>query len=271
MLKLDRAKEHFHSFLSELRTFYESQPWEFVSCLEHGDLVLRLKSFEKIPLRLSVLIGDLIHNARSALDCAVVELAHRGMGTVARPPTDTEEGHFFFPITDTEKQFNRIRRRLQRFLSDSVLDAIAIVQPWSEVGIRTGKTTEQGSESMNAKLVLHSKLRRLTRLSNIDKHRRLSLTLFRPHSVSEYDPAHPLPSLDNIDSLEGVEWLKTASTKPPQLVTLPDGFSLPEPEYEFYFACEELTEGAEIGRYIRADGRPMHKIDCARKPSGCTQ
>ncbi|WP_433685400.1 hypothetical protein [Nocardia sp. CA-119907] len=126
MLKLERAKEHFHEFVAELERYGKSDPWQFSVAHEEflrgspgSDLVLHLKEHTPIPRRLAVVVGDLVHNLRSALDCAIVELASRCEGPVGRSPTEAEERAFQFPVTEKKADFESSinRRKLRLFLS----------------------------------------------------------------------------------------------------------------------------------------------------------
>jgi hypothetical protein len=86
--KLERAREHFEFIETELRTnpdgrFWEENPDPLVAEVEaegrEHALYLRLRK-EPDFQRWGLLLGDGMHNLRSALDLAVYELAIRASG-----------------------------------------------------------------------------------------------------------------------------------------------------------------------------------------------
>lgn len=71
-----------------------------------GDLVYRSRVDAQPPVEWSVLIGDIVHNARSALDHLAYALVIRDGGT--------PDEHTYFPITDQATGFgNRLRSSLR--------------------------------------------------------------------------------------------------------------------------------------------------------------
>ncbi|MBY8862016.1 hypothetical protein K7711_36455 [Nocardia sp. CA2R105] len=274
MLKLERAKEHFHEFIADLDRYRKSDPWQFSVALEDplrrgtgSDLVLRLKAHTPIPRRLAVVVGDLVHNLRSALDCAIVELASRGEGPAGRPPTESEERAFQFPITEEKADFEDWidHRKLRLFLSPDVVRAIEIVQPWYKTQELARWDGRPDDTALVRGIVLLSYLRRLQKLNNTDKHRQISMMLLGPDSVGGSPDKREFPH-----GLEGIEWLGVPRREIVEIseLELPEGFEWPDPndeedeEYDFFFSGDEIVDGAEIGRYICADpARAMEQID----------
>jgi hypothetical protein len=74
--KLDRANVHLETLHSEVQAFRKRQPYriegEFDA--ERSGYVFCLHIVERPPIRWGVLIGELVHNARSALDNLIWEL-----------------------------------------------------------------------------------------------------------------------------------------------------------------------------------------------------
>ncbi len=67
--KIERAKEHLAEFDREINAFIDSKPYKFISHFDpDGTHHVILKSHTPMPIRFSTLIGDVVHNARSALD-----------------------------------------------------------------------------------------------------------------------------------------------------------------------------------------------------------
>jgi hypothetical protein len=76
-LKLKRAKEHLEALDTELRVFMESTPYtiEQEEGLQQGRYHFRLKTIRTPPSCFGLLIGDAVHNLRSALDALAWQLA----------------------------------------------------------------------------------------------------------------------------------------------------------------------------------------------------
>ena len=108
MAKYDRAKEQFDEFLAESdawfnkdpephfsRGYFDTKTWEWVE---------RFQIREEPPARLGVLIGDTVHNLRSALDHLMWQVTLLDGGT----PNDSTQ----FPIASKSKaQFDRMANR----------------------------------------------------------------------------------------------------------------------------------------------------------------
>src|SRR4029077_7701458 len=69
-LKIERAKLHLGNLESEIKQFLARKPFQIITEDEPatGDLVYKIQIAEPIPMALSTIIGDIIHNLRSALD-----------------------------------------------------------------------------------------------------------------------------------------------------------------------------------------------------------
>ncbi|MEZ0236857.1 MAG: hypothetical protein ACAH06_02225 [Methylophilaceae bacterium] len=75
-LKLERAKQHVRELDSLITGFYESNPYELVcnDDTQAGKSVFRLRVYKPVPASFSTIIGDVVHNLRSALDFLVCDL-----------------------------------------------------------------------------------------------------------------------------------------------------------------------------------------------------
>jgi hypothetical protein len=103
---------------------------------------------QAFEVELALLIGDAIHNLRSALDHLVYELA---------PPKVRKRGKTQFPIFKDECEFKAIGAKWIAGISGDERALIERVQPWNAPG---------GAPADNPLAILN-------RLSNIDKHRLL--------------------------------------------------------------------------------------------------
>jgi hypothetical protein len=140
-----------------------------------------------MPVEISTTIGDILHNLRSALDSLAYEIARRSLD---RPMTAEEERACVFPVTKTPERFDQFfdktskheRTRIRSALYGArARAAFRSVQPFRIheeailLGVQVTETYEQEYR--------WSELYRLTQLSNLDKHRRLTLVAWWPDLV----------------------------------------------------------------------------------------
>lgn len=144
-LKFARANELIDQLEAEVATFLASSPFA-VEEVEagNGDLLYLARTSLRPPMGWSLIIGDAIHNARSALDQLAWRLVEVGGGT---PDASTS-----FPITDNELHYANKLRNALKGATPAARAAVRAMSPW-EAGDR--------------------KLWQLHRLDIIDKHRLL--------------------------------------------------------------------------------------------------
>lgn len=126
--------------------FLSSDPFTLEALDEavSGDLVYRVRVRSQPPLDWSVLVGDVVHNARSALD----HLAHRLVECGGGIPTEATH----FPISDQEAGYGEKVRKALKGAEMTSREAIKALKPW------------HGGDD---------RLWKLHRLDVIDKHRLL--------------------------------------------------------------------------------------------------
>src|SRR5438128_2342233 len=75
--KLARAEYHLNALTKEMRVFLDSDPYEFERRLdyENSRYLFYVKRVETPKLQWGAVIGDFIHNLRSALDHLTWQLA----------------------------------------------------------------------------------------------------------------------------------------------------------------------------------------------------
>jgi hypothetical protein len=177
--KIDRAKHHINALAADIDSFLESTAYEVVP--EPGEqpdeTIYRLRMHHPIPVYFSTTIGDTLHNLRSALDCAAYEMAQRHVG---RDLTEKEELACEFPIRDDPEKLAKFfsAQGRQALYGPRDRQAIRDVQParlHDEVARRGVKELHPREQE-----VTYDPLWLLSRLSNIDKHRRLHLTAWWP-------------------------------------------------------------------------------------------
>jgi hypothetical protein len=151
-LKLERAREHIEAIRARCQAFTDREPPPFSSRIEQnsapeGAVEYRVYAVvrEQPPPDLAPMIGDAVHNIRSALDYLAYELA---------PPNVRSKGTTQFPICDTEQKFKSSAYRIEG-ITGNERELIERLQPFRSVNPRTAP------------------LAVLNRLSNRDKHRLL--------------------------------------------------------------------------------------------------
>lgn len=126
--KLERADEGVKTLNREARDFLTADPRPYEIRFEFDDNLkaARWKIYERIaiPLRLSVITGEVLHHCRSAFDHLVSALvAARG-----EPPLNTHQ----FPICRKREKFEKaIRGGNVKGISASAFDLIEKMQPYN--------------------------------------------------------------------------------------------------------------------------------------------
>lgn len=109
-LKIERAKRHISDLETAVQAFFNKGPYQLIGDVDAktGENVVRVLVNEHIPIELSAILGDAIHNLRAALDYLVCDLI-RGNG-------DTER-HYDrgFPIDEKPKVFKagRVSKKIK--------------------------------------------------------------------------------------------------------------------------------------------------------------
>jgi len=156
------VKRHHETLIAEANRYFETKPCIVVpeEETETGRISFRVKITAPVPAAIPLIIGDLLQNLRSTLDYLVWELV------LAANNVPSEKN--MFPICSTADAFNdQLRRhRLDGIAPDAVTE-IERLQPygiWKSCG------------PPNPLILLDA-------LCNINKHRRLLLTVLSPHSA----------------------------------------------------------------------------------------
>jgi len=146
VLKLGRATRLVEELHARHDAYIMSEPFAMETHDEPvGDFDAYFRLKQPLPMDFGLLIGDALHNARSALDHMAWQLVLAGGGT----PTDQTA----FPIAKDAKTFEEwVERRLRGAAPDAVA-AVRALKPW------------KGSDEQ---------LWRLHRLDAVDKHRLLT-------------------------------------------------------------------------------------------------
>lgn len=164
--KVHRAGEHLNELDAEIQRFIERHPYRFLFERDPntGDLVCRLRAVsteEAPPLRWGVLVGDIAHNLRSALDHIACQLA-----ALQRASCEKTQ----FPLANSPSDFADQTRRRLGGVSTRHRAMIRRIQPYN------------GRKSGTLLAVLRD-------MSNADKHRVLTGVIFAmTPSPPRFDP-----------------------------------------------------------------------------------
>jgi hypothetical protein len=128
--KLARANELIDGLDQEMTAWGRQEPWSMLG--EFSDdrttCTYTLSVRVEAPLtRWALLVGDAVHNLRSALDHVVYALAVKDG---EKDPPDWET-NLQFPIADDDRAFNRHQRRRNRQLRTATNEALRSVQPYN--------------------------------------------------------------------------------------------------------------------------------------------
>jgi hypothetical protein len=178
--KLKRAEEHMHAIENEIRAWADSNPYRTVretnaQFTRHG-VILRVVNEPSIE-RWSLMLGDCVHNMRSALDHFIHAIAtyERHPGA----PTEKEMKSLMFIVKATPNDFKLGFWHIGP-LSAAVRLVIESVQPYKR-----------------PHAVLPPLLSVLTALDDSDKHRLLPLAIAQPtggefHNITNLTPGQPM-------------------------------------------------------------------------------
>lgn len=258
--KVRRARRHERDLEAALRQYSQLNPFELISKLEGNDLVVRVQIRHEIPEELSLIVGDLLHNARSALDLLVTSAAWDFASESGSQLTPADERKLFFPVTRTESDFDKAAKKIEPYLSEETITRIRIVQPWSLTAARLAQEDDDVNPDEVDLFTWLNPVWRLHLLDNLDKHREVLALDFHSGTITldddtfdpldfDNEPKGELIPFDELDP-ETRENLLESFRKIQEEDDRPDS-------YDFFFSNGELRDGTEIGRYIRHDRGQM--------------
>lgn len=162
--KLAWARKHFDALEKSVVDFVESKPYRIAVKFDRktGEHIASFFDVTDPPADWSLMVGDIVHGMRSALDSLTYALAVKQSGESAANASNM----LGFPIFDTPDGWRDRHKRRVGLLSTEARAKIQELQPYQ--GAAVGKTHV---------------LSILRDLSNTDKHKRLLLTLVRGTDV----------------------------------------------------------------------------------------
>jgi hypothetical protein len=154
LLKLARAQTHLDALKTEVRAYWHRDPYRLLPNLdcEAGKYSLRIEIREAVPVGWSVIVGDFIHNLRSALDHMACQLV-----LINDPAADIDRTQF--PIFTREPVSGGPLNAWERMTAG--------MHPRALAEIRDMQPYKAGYGAKQHALAL------LNRLSNDDKHKLL--------------------------------------------------------------------------------------------------
>lgn len=164
-IKIARAYDLNTAFKEDLRSFLSSNPAEIVlSKSDIGRIEIHLKINHSVPVVFNLMLGEILHNARSALDSAFFTLV---LKRAVSMKTKIEEHKVYFKIEDNKQRYHNDNSWHQNTLNSCDLAVLEKLQPFSYLPQLAPEELWQ--------FVKKTPLARLRDLSNHDKHRQLKL------------------------------------------------------------------------------------------------
>lgn len=178
-LKLRRAWDVLAVLREQVSQYQARSPYAVVprrsSDGEWTEHVLQV--LEPVPRSLSPLIGDVLHNLRSALETALFA----SLGGAEVLTTEVEQAGVAFPICGTRDEFDRKLGESRRARwAAPVREALLDLQPFTSYAYLDEESQARLSAEEWRNL---DPIWRLFHLNNRDKHRRLSVLLWWPKLV----------------------------------------------------------------------------------------
>lgn len=120
-LKIERAKRHLRELAAEVQAFNAGSPYELFTedNQDTGQRHVKVRFKTCIPAEWSAIIGDIIHNARSALDLLMVEVVK------FCDPGRASYNHVHFVIRESKEEF---QKALPKNIRGASLEARQIVE-----------------------------------------------------------------------------------------------------------------------------------------------
>jgi hypothetical protein len=221
--KIDHARDHLKRLDREVKTFTETNPYRFVTKYDdEGVAHIVFEGGGQVPVVMSLIVGDVVHNLRSALDHVVYQLALLGGGS-----GETNA----FPLFWEPGKYRDHQKRLLRDVPDPYRARIEALQPYHIVcGI--------SPKSIPQEFWTHFWLMGLARLDNLDKHRLLLA-------------AQAVIPMTQSPSFKGVRFAKGKWSGEGSRIVVEDGAEL--------FTIEEIEVAGDPSE-VKMDPNPSYTI-----------
>ena len=148
LVKLDRAAEHIRFLVGEVDAFQKDNPLTtFAEFEANRDFLVKVRVPQTPDLQWGVVLGDAVHNLRSALDHAAWELVQRNVRAGFKPVlTEKQERLIQYPISDDRARFKTAP--VMRFLTTRQIALLRRYQPYRRPSARshTSKRTRMARQ-----------------------------------------------------------------------------------------------------------------------------
>ncbi|TFC06888.1 hypothetical protein E3O42_00395 [Cryobacterium adonitolivorans] len=195
-LKWSRARQLVSELNSRIELWSTSVPRGLIAEISEDrmSVVYRARLPNAAPVfEWSLLLADILHNYRTALDALAWEMAH----LEGNKPSATNERKIYFPITTTRAAWLAQARGSLSSVPEDVLERMHSVQPY-------------GVEPVSEGIFLH-----LHELDIADKHKGLIRAAVSVRDKRQVEYAIALESGESIlEHLEGDPWTWLASSEP---------------------------------------------------------
>lgn len=124
-LKIERAKHHIRDLNRQINTYLAEKPFKLVRTgnADTREVALRTKTNKAIPAEFALILGDIAHNLRSALDLTIFTL----VGGRSPSPWKVQ-----FPFCrKPEGMDSAINNGQVRFAGEKVVDAVCALRPYN--------------------------------------------------------------------------------------------------------------------------------------------
>jgi hypothetical protein len=157
-LKLDRAEYHLNDLYTEIGRFIDDKPYDIVrvpECRKHPDCWRYILRTRAVDPSCALILGDAVHNMRSALDHLAVALSGHRQASFPILTDDIEQ-----PRTKKDRE---ARTRFNRAVEGMPPEAVATIKTFQPYHERT--EIERRTQGLAV----------ISYIDNADKHRSLTL------------------------------------------------------------------------------------------------
>lgn len=228
-LKLFRARQHLAELGKEVAAFLALNPYAVVKGEEGDKQVWSLRVRHEVPVAWSAVVGDVIHNARVALDLLMVAMVRHSA------PALPNYEHVSFVIGKSETKFREDLRGRTRGAGAQVRELMKELKPY-----------KGGDEAFW----------RLHQLDLVDKHRAIIPV---GSSYLSVKITHSLREIFNLPGTDPDETLSYDVIPAQKQFPLPDGarlfsarlgarlpFSEPAFRFALAFGCDQVLDGQPL-------------------------
>jgi hypothetical protein len=177
-IKLDRAHFHVDSLQQLIATVQSTGDLEALTEVSGDRRAVRVVLKRDLPSEIPAMIGDILHNTRSALDCLAFEICKQGAQRSGRSLSEDQERLIQYPICIDSRTFKNATQRRLPLAPEHIVEIIRTTQPFYLA--MQGSTPSELEIKERARC---DRLWQLAELSNADKHRQLHLAAAVPGEI----------------------------------------------------------------------------------------